>query len=144
MEFYAERFHSKYKRLSPNDCWEWQAYVNPENGYGTFCICGNVYAHRVAYMLAHPDEDISDLLICHTCDNKICMNPAHLFKGTHIDNARDMVQKGRNRNQNMGKTHCKNGHEFTTENTYVSSNGKRSCRICRCIIQIRYNYRKTR
>lgn len=49
--------------------------------------------HRVAYALAWGDP--GDLLVCHSCDNKLCCNPSHMFLGTQADNVADMITKGR-------------------------------------------------
>lgn len=74
------------------DCWQRGA----AKSYGRF-YCGlkrPVKAHRVAYELAFgafPPE----MLVCHTCDNPPCCNPAHLFLGTSSDNMKDAFRKGR-------------------------------------------------
>lgn len=65
------------------------------NGYGQIHKDGKTaYAHRVAYEIANgPIPD--GLFVCHSCDNRKCMNPEHLFLGTYLDNIGDMVGKNR-------------------------------------------------
>lgn len=78
----------------PGECWPWQGYV-PLNGYGQISIeRRGILVHRLAYQLATGD-DPGDLFVCHSCDNKRCCNPAHLFLGTNGDNQRDASAKGR-------------------------------------------------
>ena len=76
-------------------CWNWTGGID-KDGYGYFYIGHNKHipAHRVSYMLKH-HEDIDGKIIRHTCDNKTCVNPAHLKCGTHADNVRDRVKRGR-------------------------------------------------
>ena len=86
----AVRFWSKVSKGA--GCWIWQAY---KFRYGTFRI-GNkmVLAHRVAFDLAiGPIPPSLDVL--HSCDNGHCVNPDHLFLGTHSDNMQDRQRKGR-------------------------------------------------
>ena len=89
-------YWAKITLTSPADCWEWVGARN-EKGYGRFWTAryGLLKAHRVSYQLAHPDEDISGWNVCHSCDNRICCNPNHLWLGTTEDNNKDMLQKGR-------------------------------------------------
>lgn len=76
------------------DCWLWTAYRS-KRGYGQFGYFDKVLkAHRVSYEIAFgkiPDGKE----ICHTCDNPSCVRPSHLFAGTHSENIRDSVNKGR-------------------------------------------------
>ena len=78
------------------NCWEWTAGLDGR-GYGAIWRRGRKRrAHRIAYELVNgPIED--SLLACHHCDNKKCVNPAHIFVGTHVDNMQDWTKKGKNK-----------------------------------------------
>lgn len=80
----------------PDDCWTWSA--SRIRGYGNLCINGaTVYAHRLSWTL-HFGEIPGGLEVCHNCpggDNPSCVNPKHLFLGTHDQNMKDCKAKGR-------------------------------------------------
>jgi len=74
-------------------CWNWTRHVG-KNGYAWFRQDGHGHAHRWAYArFCGPIPP--GLWVLHSCDNRRCVNPAHLFLGTNGDNIRDMVAKGR-------------------------------------------------
>ena len=85
---------AKVKKGPKHDCWPWQGRVG-DSGYPLVWI-NNVQftATRIAY-LDYYGKQPGDLLVCHTCDNRRCMNPHHLFLGTHHDNMVDCHEKGR-------------------------------------------------
>jgi len=89
-----QSFWAYVKPGSPDECWEWQGCRQP-SGYGIVSFdTKQTLAHRVSYLL-HYGVEPGDHFVCHTCDNPPCVNPAHLFIGTHTDNVRDMVAKDR-------------------------------------------------
>jgi hypothetical protein len=100
--------------VDPNtECWTWIGARNYQN-YGTFRIDNSrKLAHRVSYQLFKSDFN-PDLYVCHSCDNPPCVNPAHLWMGTAMDNARDRISKGRPGPSNQ-PTGEKNNHAKLTE-----------------------------
>lgn len=80
--------------VAPAGCALWQGPTSGK-GYGHTHFAGRpAWAHRVAYRLSAGFLP-SRLHVCHRCDIKLCVNPAHLFLGTAADNNRDMLAKGR-------------------------------------------------
>lgn len=132
-------------------CWHWQKAID-KDGYG---VCGaprRNSAHRTAY-LAFIGPIPAGMVIdhrCHSadatcpggnaCRHRRCVNPAHLDLVTPGEN----TQRGTSPSAlNARKTHCHRGHEFTPENTYVTSTG-RSCRACQRLAVAAYRNRKKR
>lgn len=125
-----------------NGCLEFAGARQGE--YGKISINGKVYkTHRLAWVLSFGDIP-EGLLVCHSCDNPPCCNPAHLFLGTVTDNNRDRETKGRgvHLNHHKNKTHCKRGHPFNEDNTITEKGGRR-CRTCHYALKrTRYAQRK--
>jgi hypothetical protein len=88
------RFDAKWSPEPFSGCHLWFGANNPA-GYGRFGIRKIMHhAHRVAWLL-HRGEIPSGVCVCHVCDTPSCVNPDHLFLGTHTDNERDKMNKGR-------------------------------------------------
>ena len=88
-----ERFESKFMFEPNSGCWLWEAGMT--NGYGCFYWSGQaVRAHRASYEL-YKGPIPEGLQVLHKCDVPMCVNPDHLFIGTHDDNMADQVSKNR-------------------------------------------------
>ena len=120
------------KSAGPDACWPWTASRN-RKGYGQLWTpdAGMVPAHRFSLQLKLSRPVGAEMFACHMCDNPPCVNPAHLYEGTCLDNARDMVDRGRH--ARAGADACMAGHPWTEESTrWREKDGRtyRSCRIC--------------
>lgn len=102
-----DRFWAKVERRSDDGCWEWQASLD-SRGYGNFGVPRNdgtgrylmKRAHRIAWELNNGLLQSSLQYICHSCDNRKCVNPRHLFIGNQKINMADCVAKGRLNDRN--------------------------------------------
>jgi hypothetical protein len=95
------RFWSRVDRSAgPAACWPWTGLLY-RTGYGRFWICRSnlvipILPHRLAFFLVTGTDPGTDL-VCHTCDNRRCANPGHLWIGSNSQNILDAIAKGRKR-----------------------------------------------
>lgn len=127
---HSEHFWSKVDQQDAESCWVWPG-AKSHNGYGWYAITGvMIKAHRFAFedrVAMIPD----DYLVLHTCDHPPCVNPRHLFVGTHKDNAIDRENKGRNHPNPLRGSDNPNSkltEEQVKEIHYLGERGKLSYR----------------
>lgn len=107
---FTDEFRAKFlARIQIDDgCWNWTG-SRTSRGYGEF---RRLCASRVAYSMFR-GVNPEGMYVCHTCDNRLCVNPSHLFLGSCLDNVRDCIAKGRARRGTSVGT--KNGNAVLNE-----------------------------
>lgn len=88
-----DRFMEKVEKTE--SCWIWKGAKGPDGNYGGFLYEGKSRRVNIVSYLMFKGPYPEGMEICHTCDNKQCVNPDHLFVGTRSDNMKDMGNKGR-------------------------------------------------
>lgn len=136
-----------YGEWNGTRCWGWTGSLTPSPGrYGVFHRREKkriitMMAHRTTYeLLVGPIPE--GYTIDHLCKNHRCVNPEHLEPVPHGVN----LLRGNTINAaNATKTHCKHGHEFTPENTYIRPDtGCRMCKACNRDAQLRASHKQAR
>lgn len=129
---YDDRVKARFLSLVEHvgECWIWRGN-KAGDGYGRIYHKGlrngqAMKVHRYAYH-AFVGPLTESHAICHSCDVKLCVNPAHLRSDTQAENNRDIFRRGRSWQQK--RTHCRNGHPYDAVNT-DTRDGRRYCRQC--------------
>jgi hypothetical protein len=128
----AERFWEKVERHGEYECWPWLGVT--VKGYGIFWVDSRrraARAHRVAYELVLGPIP-AGMTLDHLCENKPCVNPAHLDPCPAGENASRSARAPYN--VKARATHCGRGHRFDLRNTAIY-NGRRRCRACAAFVE---------
>lgn len=137
---FIERIQSRCT-ITASGCWEWNG-ARTAFGHGKIGMKENGenvtrYVHRLVARVAYGPIP-TGMIVCHHCDVPSCCNAEHLYIGTHADNRRDAIQRGRAvyvmAMRNRAKTHCPQGHEYSGVNLfYRKGANRRRCRVCHSI-----------
>lgn len=99
-----KRYWKNVNIKGDTECWNWIGCIKKSKGYGqmSFCYKSKIYnseSHRISLWLAQSPQPINKNCVLHTCNNKLCCNPFHLYWGDHKDNGQDMMKDGAGKNQ---------------------------------------------
>lgn len=121
---------------TPSGCWEWRAGRLKRKSYGSFRSRGRHYvAHRLAFTLC-TGEIPRGLFVCHHCNNKGCVNPAHLYLATNQQNVVDAIRDGLWHPNNAAKRACSRCGGVFKRNKM----GRRVCLPCRATLNRGYRH----
>lgn len=128
-------------RTEIGDCHLWTGHK--VGGYASIYYKGRDYRlHRLLWEMAYGPIP-KGLFVCHSCDVRNCIKLSHLWLGTNKDNLRDASAKGRLNGSKQAtlQSHCKNGHEYTPENTRVGYSHGKPCRRCLACLKVAWTKR---
>lgn len=145
LDLLKKRFWEKANIAGPEECWNWTA-GKQTRGYGAFAYRPKkcVTAHRVAWAIENSNGELPDskLVVMHSCDNKLCVNPKHLSLGTIEENNKEARDRGlvKSIETIVGipilNKECRHGHERTPENTvFRQKKGKPAYALCKLCLR---------
>lgn len=122
---YRTQLIKRIKHITDSGCW----LIWKKNKYSSFSFKGQqpIAVHRASYIIFN-GPIAKDLLACHKCNNKACINPSHIYAGTYKDNSRDCIEAGNHYQKSKEK--CPKGHPYSTENTEFYLSKKETFRRC--------------
>lgn len=126
----TERFAALYIPEPNSGCWLWTGAENGK-GYGEIAKSRSkpITSHRASWMI-NRGEIPRGKLVLHTCDNRLCVNPDHLYIGTYIDNRADMLSRGRWKHPFSERKSCSKGHVYAEVGFRMAGDKSRVCREC--------------
>lgn len=127
----VEKIESASVPIPFSGCWIWMG--STVKGYGQLTFRGeHMMAHRASF-IAHNPSLPKPFLVCHECDVRECVNPAHLYSGDYVTNRADMLTRGRWSHPYAARTNCFAGHEYESVGFSIAKDGSRVCKECRRI-----------
>jgi len=113
--------------ITESGCWH-SSFKTSDTGYVQLSFRGSkAFQHRLSYQM-YKGSIPNGLYVLHTCDNRKCWNPDHLWLGTISDNKQDELRKGRN--YEASRTHCPRGHAYEVHGVRAGKSQWRKCTLC--------------
>ena len=115
-------------RVPFSGCWIWMGSTS--KGYGQLTYQGqHMTAHRASFIANNPEAQ-QPKLVCHHCDVRECVNPAHLYSGDYLTNRADMLIRERWAHPWSARDACEKGHSYEQGGYRIAADGSRACRVC--------------